>query len=128
MKKRQFSFNREEEVSGEDVDHLLDQILKSDPMISLPSGFADRVVMKVMKRNAIRQSFHEFLIYAGVVLAVLVTFLTAIYLSDNETIKGWMELLSPYRMLLAGMAFVLLFILFLDRVIMPRFFVRREVV
>jgi hypothetical protein len=126
MKEPQFLQNRNEMTSDGDCDQLLDQILKTDIMIPLPEDFADRVAMKAIKRIALKQSLREFWIYTGVIAGVSVTFLSVMYLSNNENVKKWLDFLIPNISLMIGIILILFFVLLFDRVILPQFFLRRR--
>lgn len=126
MKERQFSRNRNEMSPDENCEQLLDSILKTDNLTSLPGDFADRVTLKAIQRMELKQSLSEFLIYTGVVSGILVFFLSFMYTFSNENVKKWVDAFSPNIFLILGIAVTLLFILFLDRVILPQFFLRRR--
>jgi hypothetical protein len=126
MKEPQFSRNRNVMKSDGNDDQLLDQILKMDNIMSLPDDFADRIAMKAIQRMTLRQSLREFLVYTGVVSGILVVFLSVMYLSNIENVKKWLDFLLPNIFLLIGITLVLVFILFLDRVILPQFFLRQR--
>jgi hypothetical protein len=126
MKEPQFSRNRNELISVGDENQLLDQILTTDNMLSLPQDFADKVAMKAIQRMTLRQSLREFLIYTGVISGVFITFLSIMYLANNVNIKKWLDFLLPNISLLIGISLILFFILFLDRVVLPQFFLRQK--
>jgi hypothetical protein len=126
MKEPQFSQNRNQMISDGDCDQLLDQILTTDNMLSLPQDFADKVAMKAIQRMTLRQSLREFLIYTGVISGVFITFLSIMYLANNVNIKKWLDFLLPNISLLIGITLILVFILFLDRVVLPQFFLRQR--
>jgi hypothetical protein len=126
MKEPQFSRNRNELISVGDENQLLDQILTTDNMLSLPQDFADKVAMKAIQRMTLRQSLREFLIYTGVISGVFITFLSIMYLANNVNIKKWLDFLLPNISLLIGISLILFFILFLDRVVLPQFFLRQR--
>jgi hypothetical protein len=126
MKEPQFSRNRIEITSYGDDDQLLDQILKTDNIMSLPEDFADRVAMNAIQRMTLKQSLREFLIYTGVVSVIFITFLTVMYLSNNENVNKWADFLIPNIPLLIGISLILVFILVIDRVILPQFFLRQK--
>jgi len=126
MKEPLFSQNNDEMASDGNWDKLLDQILKTDTVKPLPEDFADRVAIKAVKSIALKQSLTEFLIYAGVILFVLLTFLVIICLLSKESFEKWTDFLVPNFPLLAGIALVLFYILFMDRVLLPQLFYTHE--
>jgi hypothetical protein len=126
MKEPQFSRNRNEMKSDGNDDQMLDQILKTDNMMSLPQDFADRVAMKAIKRMTLMQSLREFLIYTGVVSGILIMFLLVMYMFSNENVKKWIDFMVPNISLLIGITLLLVFILLIDRVILPQFFLRQK--
>jgi len=126
MKERQFSQNRNEMISDEFDNQLLDQILKTDNFISLPEDFADRVAMKAIQRMTLKQSLRELLIYVGVVSGIFFVFLIIMYLSNNENVEKWVDFLLTNNALILGITLILFFILFIDRVIMPQILLNQE--
>ena len=126
MKEHQFSQNRNEMISDEFDNQLLDQILKTDNFISLPEDFADRVAMKAIQRMTLKQSLRELLIYVGVVSGIFIAFLTIMYLSNNENVEKWVDFLLTNNALILGITLILFFILFIDRVIMPQILLKQE--
>ena len=126
MKERQFSQNRNEMISDEFDNQLLDQILKTDNFISLPEDFADRVAMKAIQRMTLKQSLRELLIYVGVVSGIFIAFLTIMYLSNNENVEKWVDFLLTNNALILGITLILFFILFIDRVIIPQILLKQE--
>jgi hypothetical protein len=126
MKERKFLHNRNEMISDEFDNKLLDEILKTDNMLSLPDDFADRVAMKAIQRMTLKQSLRELLIYTGVVSGIFIAFLSILYLSNNENVKKWVDFLLTNMALLFGITLILFFILFIDRVILPQSFLMRK--
>jgi hypothetical protein len=126
MKEPQFLLNSDELTSDRDKDQLLDQILKTDNMMSLPEDFADRIAMKALQRMTLRQSLREFLVYTGVVSGILAVFFSVMYLSNIENVKKWVDFMLPNIFLLIGITLILVFILLIDRVILPQFFLRKK--
>jgi hypothetical protein len=126
MKDRLFLQNRNEMTSEGDSDQLLDQILTTDNMMSLPDDFADRVAMKAIQRMTLKQSLREFFVYTGVVSGILIVFLLVMYLFSNENVNKWVDFLVPNISLLIGITLILIFILFLDRVVLPQSFLRKR--
>jgi hypothetical protein len=126
MKKPQFLHHRNELTSEGNSDQLLDQILTTDNMMSLPDDFADRIAMKAIQRMTLKQSLKEFLIYTGVVSGILIAFMSVMYLFSNENVNKWVDILVPNISLLIGITLILIFILFLDRVVLPQSFLRKR--
>jgi hypothetical protein len=127
MKEPVFLQSNDGMTSGSDRDKFLDEILKTDMMKPLPEDFADRVAVKAVKRMAMRQSLTELLTYAGMTVSVILVLFTVIYLLRRETWEKWTDFLVPNMNILTGIALILLFILFMDRMLLPRlFFIKKE--
>ena len=127
MKEPLFLRSNDGMTSGSDRDKFLDEILKTDMMKPLPEDFADRIAVKAVKRIAMRQSLTELLTYAGMTVSVILVLFTVIYLLRRETWEKWTDFLVPNMNILTGIALILLFILFMDRILLPRlFFIKKE--
>lgn len=112
--------------SQDELDRMLDDILKSDIMVPLPDGFADRIARKAVRRMAVKQSLTEFLVYAGAILLVISTVLAIMYFLSRENLDRLSSILTSNLNVISGIALVLFFILFLDRFLLPVLFKSKQ--
>lgn len=105
------------------TDEMMNALLSSAPDFVLPGDFAQKVVDKAVKRQALRNYFSEFIIYF-LVIASLILVGIASYVWVNPNPDRLLGLLGPnLRYILAG-TFIFVFVLFTDKVIL-RFYMNR---
>ncbi len=119
MKEPKYLWDNTEEGSGNSINELLDQVLKSDCLIPLSDDFADRMAAKVVKRHVLKQSLSEFLVYVGVILLAVLIFCAVFYFTSPEAWSRWENVLQPKWNLIVGLAVTGGFVFFADRVILP---------
>lgn len=107
-------------------DRLVEQSLQSEPGFSLPENFADSVTAKFVRQMALKNYFREFLIYlsAGIGLSGVAVAMFFFLMSDI-----WAKLIKwagANVIDLAGMALLLIFILFADRVMLRYFYIKTK--
>ena len=118
--------NKNNIQTQDNLDDMLDQILKSDIMVPLPDGFADRIARKAVRRMALKQSLTEFLVYAGAILSVMCTVLVVTYFLSRDNWDRWTSILASNLNIISGIVLVMVFVLFLDRFLLPVLFHTRQ--
>ena len=118
--------NKNNIQTQDNLDDMLDQILKSDIMVPLPDGFADRIARKAVRRMALKQSLTEFLVYAGAILSVMCTVLVVTYFLSRDNWDRWTSILASNLNIISGIVLVMVFVLFLDRFLLPVLFTSRQ--
>lgn len=103
------------------MDNWVEKSLKSEPAFTLPDDFADKMALRIEKRLALNQYIKEFLIYAGVLAGLSVIAGLLGYFLIADTWARWISLLLPNIEIAAGIAVIVLFILFADRVLLRYF-------
>jgi hypothetical protein len=126
MKKPIYSPYDDEMTSHGPHDEWLDQILKTDIMPSLPDDFADKVAHKAVRNITLRQALREFLTYAAVIIFTGLTFFGFRYFTGYPVLGKWEEFIFSRMDLLAGIAVILFFVLFADRVLLPWLFLKKN--
>ncbi len=106
---------------------LLERVLKTPPEILLPEDFADKVALKATHRFAWEQYFKEFLIYFGVVLGIAAISAGMAFLWMKTSWNEWWQLITENTEIIIGINFLLVFILFTDRVLLQYFMYRNSV-
>ncbi len=107
-----------------ETDKLLDEALKTEPQLILPENFADVVAEKMGRRFAWEQYFREFLIYLGVITGLLAVPVVIQFIFFDASLKLWLNILIKNIPLVTGIAFLLVFVLFTDRVLLRYFLYR----
>ena len=109
----------EESDRFRDDDRFIEQMLREEMPFTLPAGFADRVSDKFVKRLEQKQRLIQFLIHAGVILAGLLVAALVIYFFSPENRETWQGILSGNASYLIQLLVAVLFILFVDKVLLP---------
>ncbi len=107
-----------------DTDELMEEVLKTDPGFTLSDNFADKVAKKVEIRFAWQQYFREFLIYLGVLVGIagVVTGMSFLWFGlETDMAISFLQTNIP---LIIGTLFIVVFILFADRVLLRYFMYR----
>lgn len=108
-----------------EVDDLLDEALKTDPEYKLSDNFADVLAEKMGRRFAWEQYIREFLIYLGAIIGLLAVPFTIQLVFFGANWQEWLRLIANNSSLLIGILFLVIFILFADRVLL-RYFMHRS--
>lgn len=103
-------------------DSWLDEALKSEPGFQLSSNFAKRVAKQAVRRFAWDQYFKEFLIYLAALFGIVVMSAAMSFIWLGANWKEWLQFISENFVLVAGLNFLGVFILFADRVLLRYFF------
>ena len=108
-----------------DTDKLLNEALKTEPYFVLPENFADLVASKMERKFALKQYFREFLIYLFAIIGLLVVPVTIQFVFFGAVWQDWVHLITNNITLMGGIIFLLIFVLFADRVLL-RYFMHRS--
>lgn len=102
----------------------MDEVLSQSPEFSLSENFADKVAVKVARRFAWEQYFREFLLYLSLITGILIITGGIGFVLLEASWKAWFNFISTNSVLVSGVIFMLLFVLFMDKVLLPYFFYR----
>ena len=107
-----------------DTDELMQEVLKTDPGFTLSDNFADKIAEKAETRFAWQQYFKEFLIYVAVLLGIagVVTGMSFIWFGLKLDVA--ISYLLSNISFITGILFLIVFILFADRVLLRYFMYR----
>jgi hypothetical protein len=109
-----------------DTEKLVDEALKSDPEFILSDNFADVLAEKMGRKFAWEQYFREFLIYLGAIVGLLAVPLAIQLVLFDASWQEWLRSVANNISLVSGIMFLVIFILFADRVLL-RYFMHRSV-
>ena len=105
-----------------DCEKLLDEALITGPGYTLSDNFADSLALKVGRKFAWEQYFKEFLIYLGVILGISIVSVAMAFIWYDANWQEWFNFIISNLPLVTGINFILIFILFTDRVLLLYFF------
>jgi hypothetical protein len=114
------------QIENNRTDRWIEQSLQSEPGFSLPDNFADRVTDRFERHVALQNYFREFLIYlfAGIGLAGAAIAMFFFLMSDIwAKLARWA---GANILELAGLALLLIFILFADRVMLRYLYIKTK--
>lgn len=102
-------------------ENWLNEALKAEPKYTLPNDFAHKMAGKIEARLALHQYLREFGAYVAVVIGVALVLAGIEIFWLKADWKSWLQFLTENVSLIAGINFLLVFILFTDRVILRYF-------
>lgn len=103
------------------TEKILDEVLTTPPDILLPDNFADVVAQKMQKRFIWREYIIEFAAYFGAFVGLVLVAAGIAFFWYGANWNEWLNFISANVWTVAGANFLLLFILFTDRVLLPYF-------
>jgi|WetSurMetagenome_2_1015567.scaffolds.fasta_scaffold86822_2 hypothetical protein len=105
---------------------LVDEILKTEPDYLLPEDFAEKMATRFEKSVAWKLYFNEFLIYLTVGVGIIGTTVAMFIFLMSKTWAELVKWLGSNIPGLIGIAIILIFILFTDRVLLRYFFLKTK--
>jgi hypothetical protein len=99
----------------------LDEVLKAEPKFVLPENFADSLAQKMARKFAWEQYLIEFLIYFGAIVGLIVVSGAIQFVFLGAQWKVWLQFIAGNIFVLSGITLLLVFILFVDRVLLRYF-------
>lgn len=108
-----------------DTEKLLKEALKTEPGFRLSDDFASQVAAKMERKFAWEQYFREFLIYLGAIIGLLAVPVAVQFIFFGANLQEWFRLIVNNISLIGGIMFLVIFILFTDRVLL-RYFMHRS--
>ena len=109
-----------------DTDKLLNEALKTEPGFMLPDNFAGLMAKKMERKFAWNLYFKEFLIYLGAIVGLLAVPVGIQFIFFTTKLKQWSVIITENYPVIGGIFFLVIFILFADRVLL-RYFMYRSV-
>lgn len=110
-----------------DTEKMLDEALKAEPKFILSDNFADVLAEKMGRRFAWEQYFREFLIYLGSIFGLLAVPLVLQFVLFDANLLKWVQVAVANILPITGIIVLVVFILFVDRVLLRYFFYRSAV-
>jgi hypothetical protein len=107
-----------------DTEKFLDEALKTEPQFVLSDNFADLIAEKIGRKFAWQQYFREFLIYMGAIVGLLAVPVTIQFVFFGASWQEWLALVVDNISMVGGIIFLVMFILFADRVLLRYFLFR----
>lgn len=125
MKRQGFSKKYDHEGTGDPNDQLLDDILKSDFQVTLPSDFAARVARRYTRHQTASQYVREFLTYAAGIILGLLAGGAVVYFFSND-LEQWLTFWNAYGTKFIYLGVFVFFILFFDKLVLPLLYLKKS--
>ncbi len=110
-----------EDKKHNELDALINEVLKNEPAYVLPDDFADILAQKVEKHFVLNQYLKEFLIYLAVIAGIVILSLASAFVFFEADWKEWLSFVRRNIAWMVAANVLLLFVLFADRVVLPYF-------
>ena len=123
MKRQGFSKKYDQDGISDPNDQLLDDILKSDFQVTLPSDFAVRVARRYTRHQTASQYVREFLTYAAGIILGLLAGGAVVYFFSND-LEQWLTFWNAYGTKFIYLGVFVFFILFFDKLVLPLLYLR----
>ncbi len=104
------------------TERLLDDVLKMQPSYSLPEDFASKMAIKVNKKMVFQQYLRDFLIYFLAILGIAGVSIGILFYIHSDIWQNLMNMVKSNMVLVGGIAFIIMFVLFIDKVLLPYFY------
>jgi hypothetical protein len=107
-----------------DFEILIDKALKTEPDYQLPDNFAEQLTAKLGTQTFWKQSMQEFILYLGALLVIAGLAIATLLWMDHSF---WQQLIAYFNQqysLIIGIYVLLIFVLFVDRVLLKYFHFR----
>lgn len=111
-----------------EIDNILDEALKAEPKFVLPDNFADVVAKRISRKFAWEQYFMEFLIYFVAIVGLVTVSIAIQFVFFGAQWQDWLQFLAANVFVITGIAFLSVFILFVDRVLLRYFLYKTSLV
>jgi hypothetical protein len=121
MKNRLSLNNIDSYISEMENEKWVDNLLREELPFSLPDDFAGKVANKAVRQFEWKQRLQQFLIFASVIVAGLLIGGLTIYYFADENLQIWTDFLTKNISYLALGVVASIFILFVDKVLLPMF-------
>jgi hypothetical protein len=111
-----------ERKEHEKIEALINEALRSEPGFQLSSNFTDRLVKKVQRYLLWKEIFTEFALKIGIVAGILLILLICLFFPFMKEGNPFLIFLAENRPVVLSVAFIILFIFFIDQVLLKYFF------
>ena len=113
-------------MNKEELDHIIENSFRTEPEFQLPADFASRVTRAVVRREQWKIDLREYLLYSGVILALVALVGGFYYFIDQNFMLKVFAFLKESWPSVTTIALLLNFIFFVDKVLLRFLFSRRN--
>ena len=107
-----------------DTEQMVNEAFATQPEYKLSESFTDALVDKMEKGFAWQQYLREFVIYLAVICGIILITMLLAFIWYETKIDNWLTFLGSHLSWVVGINFLLVFVLFTDRVLLRYFMYR----
>jgi len=111
-------------MKNEELDHIIEKSFRTEPNFRLPADFARKVSLSVTRREQWKTDLRDYLYLTAVLIFLILVAAVTYYLMNKEIVIRIFSFFSQNVLTLAFVVFILNFILFADKVLLPLLFNR----
>jgi hypothetical protein len=111
-------------MKNEDLDYIIENSFLAEPDFHLPSDFAQRLILTVNRREQWKTDFREYLYVTAILISLLAVATATYYLIDKSIVIRLFSFIAQNAVSVVFIIFILNFIFFTDRVLLPLLFNR----
>jgi len=109
-------------MKNEELNTLIEKSLKINPAFHLAPDFAKKVTFAAIKREQWKVNLKEYLIVIVVIISLLAVAVGLNYYMDKSSINRMLSFVTDHIFQVISVIFILNFIFFTDRVLLPLLF------
>lgn len=109
-------------MRNEELNTIIEKSFRTEPDLYLPVNFAQKVTFSVIRQEKWKNDLFDYLYLTGVIVLLLAAAGGLYYYIDKEFILKFLSFLSGNVLQVILVVFLLNFILFADRVLLPLLF------
>lgn len=111
-------------MKNDELDLIIEKSLGTEPGFQLPSGFARMVTASVMRKDQLRNDLREYFYMTIITISLLAVAGGLYYYADKAMILQLFNFISDNVFPVLFATFLLNFVLFADKVLLPLLFNR----
>ena len=111
-------------MKNEELDHIIEKSFKIEPDFRLPADFARKVTLSLTRHEQWKTDLREYLYLTSVLIFLILVAAVTYYLIDRNIVIRTFSFITQNTLPVAFVVFILNFILFADKVLLPLLFNR----
>lgn len=111
-------------MKNEELNYILEISFKTEPDFHLSANFAKKLTLRITRREQWKTDLREYLCLIAVLVIFVAIVSTTYYFIDKKIVMRFFAFIVGNTFPVVFMVFILNFILFADRVLLPMLFNR----
>jgi hypothetical protein len=109
----------QKDEKNSNANEFLTNVLKTEPEFTVSDNFVDRITELISRKMIWKQYVKEFLIYLAVIVGFAVSVAAMAFIWYGANWNDWLNFLLNNTMFIIGITFLVVFILFVDKTLLP---------